>query len=222
MTEPISILIVDDHELSRRGVRDFLDTQPDLKVVGEASSGEEAVQLADETVPDIILLDLVIPGEMDGVTATLHTKKTSPRSQVVVLTAHHEDEGVYPAIRAGASAYILKDIRSEELADMVRQAARGEAGLNPRVAALLIREVRGGGDLTPNPFTNLSDREMEVLGLIADGRSPTKIAQELVISEKTVSGHISNILKKLHLGHRTRAIVSARGQGTASQDQTEG
>ncbi|MGB2965272.1 MAG: response regulator transcription factor [Anaerolineales bacterium] len=218
MNEKITILIVDDHELVRRGVCDFLETQEDLIVAGEASTGDEAVRLADQIVPDVVLMDLVMPGGIDGVEATRKVKNISPRTQVVVLTSYHEDEHIFPAIRAGALSYVLKDISSIELADVIRKAARGEAVINSQVAARLVKEVRGGRDLSPNPFTDLTDREMEVLLLIADGLSNARIAEQLVISEKTVKGHVSNILGKLHLGDRTQAAVYAWRKGVVRRD----
>lgn len=213
MNEPITVIIVDDHQLVRQGVRDFLETQSDLMVVGEAGTGEEAVRLASQYVPDVILIDLVMPGGVDGVEATRRVKKASPRTQVVVLTSYHEDEHIFPAIRAGALSYVLKDISATELGEVVRKAARGEAVINPRVAARLVKEVRGSQDVTPNPFTDLTDREMEVLRLIADGLSNANIAEQLVISEKTVKGHVSNILGKLQLADRTQAAVYAWREG---------
>ncbi|MHA2406452.1 MAG: response regulator [Candidatus Hermodarchaeia archaeon] len=207
MNEPITILIVDDHQMVRQGVRAFLETQNDLAVVGEAASGDDAIRLANEHMPDVILMDLVMPGDVDGVEATRQVKKNSPRTQIVVLTSYHEDEHIFPAIRAGALSYVLKDIGSEELADVVRKAALGEAVLHPRVAARLIREVQGTRGVEPNPFTELTDREIEVLQSIAEGLSNAKIAEKLVISEKTVKGHVSNVLGKLHLADRTQAAV---------------
>jgi len=218
MKEPITILIVDDHKVVRQGVYAFLETQSDLTVLGETGSGEEAVRLAVELVPDVVLMDLVMPGSIDGVEATRQVKNSSPRTQVVVLTSYHEDEHIFPAIRAGALSYILKDIGSEELGEVVRKAARGEAVLHPRVAARLIQEVQGKPHMDPNPFTELSDREMEVIRLIADGLSNAEIAERLVISEKTVKGHVSNILGKLHLADRTQAAVFAWREGIVRRD----
>ena len=218
MNEPITILIVDDHQLVRQGVRDFLDTQSDLMVIGEASNGEETVRLASQYVPDVILMDLVMPGGVDGVEATRKVKNISPRTQVVVLTSYHEDEHIFPAIRAGALSYILKDISSTELAEAVRKAAKGEAVINPRVASRLVQEVRGNRDAALNPFTDLTDREMEVLRLVADGLSNANIAEQLVISEKTVKGHVGNILGKLHLADRTQAAVYAWREGIVRRD----
>ena len=218
MNGAITILLVDDHQVVRQGVRAFLDTQSDFSVVGEAESGEQALELADEHVPDVILMDLVLPGEIDGVEATRQVKRRSPRTQVVVLTSYHEDEYIFPAIRAGALSYVLKDIGPEELAEVIRKAAQGEAVLHPRVAARLVQEIQGRRDLSTNPFTELSDREMEVLRLIAAGSSNAEIAEQLVISEKTVKGHVSNILSKLHLVDRTQAAVYAWREGIVRRD----
>lgn len=218
MNEPITILIVDDHRIVRQGVRAFLDTQTGLSVVGEADSGEEAVRLANQHVPDVILMDIVMPDRVNGVEATRQVKNTSPRTQIVVLTSYHEDEHIFPAIRAGAISYVLKDIGPDELTEVVRKAAQGEAVLHPRVAARLIQEVQGNRGVNPNPFTELSNREMEVLRLIADGLSNAKIAEQLVISEKTVKGHVSNILGKLHLADRTQAAVYAWREGIVRRD----
>ena len=214
----ITVLLVDDHQVVRQGVRAFLDTQPDFSVVGEAETGEQALILADEHVPDVILMDLVLPGDIDGVEATRQVKRHSPRTQVVVLTSYHEDEFIFPAIRAGALSYVLKDIGPDELAEVVRKASQGEAVLHPRVAARLIQEIQGRRDLSTNPFTELSDREMEVLRLIAAGSSNAEIAKALVISEKTVKGHVSNILSKLHLVDRTQAAVYAWREGIVRRD----
>jgi NarL family two-component system response regulator LiaR len=217
MQNPITILIVDDHAVVRQGVRAFLDTQPDLKVVGEAASGEAGIELAIQCVPDVVLMDLVMPG-MDGVEATRRLKRVSPRSQVVVLTSYHEDEYIFPAIRAGALSYILKDIGPRELADVVRMAANGEVVLNSRVAARVIQELQGIREDQANPFTELSERELEVLRLIAAGLSNADIAEKLVLSDKTIKGHVSNILSKLHLVDRTQAAVYAWREGIVHRE----
>jgi two-component system, NarL family, response regulator LiaR len=212
MAESISVLLVDDHAMVRQGVRAFLGTQADIAVVGEAGSGEEAIQLAAQHIPDVILMDLIMPN-MDGVEATRRVKQVSPRSQIVVLTSYHEDEHIFPALKAGALSYILKDVSAEELASAVRKAAAGEAVLHPRVAARLIKELQGRRAEALNPFTELSERELEVLKLIADGMSNAEMAGKLVLSEKTVKGHVSNILSKLHLADRTQAAVYAWREG---------
>jgi NarL family two-component system response regulator LiaR len=212
MSNPITVLIVDDHELVRQGVRTFLKTQRDLVVVGAAGSGEEALRLAAEHVPDVVLMDLVMPG-MDGVEAIRRLKQLSPRTQVLVLTSYDQDEHVFPAIRAGALSYLLKDVSPRELADAIRKAARGEALLHPRVAARVVREIHGGRVDLPNAFTDLSERELEVLRLIANGVGNAEIAAHLCIGEQTVKSHVSNILSKLHLADRTQAAAFAWREG---------
>ena len=216
MTDKISLLITDDHALVRQGIRAFLELQPDITVIGEADSGEAAVRMAAELVPDVVLMDLVMPG-ISGVEATRQVKQISPHSQIIVLTSYHEDEYIFPALRAGALSYILKDVGPDELADTVRQAARGESVLHPRIASRVVQELRGTRQDTPNLFTDLSDRELEVLRLIADGLSNSEIASKLVISEKTVKGHVSNILSKLHMLDRTQAAVFAWQQGLVAR-----
>ena len=217
VTDPITILLVDDHEVVRQGVRAYLDALPDLAVVGETGSGEEAAHLAAELAPDVILMDLVMPG-IDGIEATRKVKSASPRTQVVVLTSYHQDEHIFPALRAGAISYILKDVKMDDLAEAVRRAAQGEATLNPHVAARVIQEVHGARQAEVNPFTELTEREMEVLRVIADGMSNSEIAEQLVISENTVKGHVSNILSKLHLADRTQAAVYAWREGIVRRE----
>lgn len=217
MANQITVLLVDDHAMVREGVRAFFVTQPDIAVVAEAGSGEEAVKLAAQFVPDVILMDLIMPN-MDGVEATRKVKQVSPRSQIIVLTSYHEDEHVFPALKAGALSYVLKDLSAGELADAVRKAAAGEAVLHPRVAARVIKELQGLRADKVNPFTELSEREMEVLKLIADGMSNAEIAAKLVLSEKTVKGHVSNILNKLQLADRTQAAVYAWREGIVRKE----
>ena len=226
MSEPITVLIVDDHAVVRQGVRAFLETQPDLHVVGEAASGEDALPLVMREAPDVVLMDLVMPG-MNGVEATREVKRLSPRTQVIVLTSYHEDEHIFPAIQAGALSYLLKDVAPETLAEAVRNAARGEAVLHPRVAARLIQELHAaqGASQTqgaPAPFADLTERELEVLRLIAQGLSNAEIAAQLVISERTVKSHVSNILSKLHLSDRTQAAVYAWKKGLMGADEGHG
>jgi two-component system, NarL family, response regulator LiaR len=217
MSDPITVLLVDDHEMVRRGVRAFLETRPDITVVAEARSGEEAVHLAAEHAPDVALMDLIMPG-MDGVEATRRLTAQSPRTNVVMLTSYHDDEHIFPAVRAGALSYVLKEVGPEELADAVRKAAAGEAVLHPRVAARVVRELHGARRDEPNAFRELSDRELEVLKLITDGLNDAEIAGHLYVSEKTVKSHVSNILGKLHLADRTQAAVYAWRQGVVRRD----
>ncbi len=212
MTQPITLLIIDDHQLVRWGVRTFLATQPDIQIAGEAASGEEALRLAADLVPDVALVDLVMPG-MGGIEVTRGLKQISPRTQVIVLTSYHEDEHIFPAIRAGALSYLLKDIGTNELAEAVRRAARGEAVMHPHVAARLVRELQSPAPPSATLPMELSEREREVLRLIAEGCSNAGIAERLVISENTVKSHVSNILSKLHLADRTQAAVFAWREG---------
>lgn len=214
MTDPISVILIDDHRLVRQGVRAFLSTQEDLSVVGEAGSGEEGVALAAQVVPDVALMDLVMPG-IDGVEATRRLKDVSPHTQIVVLTSYHDDDHIFPALRAGALSYVLKDIGVDALADAIRSAARGEATLHPRVASRVIKEMQDGGDGPGTSFGHLTHRELDVLRLIADGLNNADIARQLVLSEKTIKGHVSNILSKLQLADRTQAAVFAWREGLA-------
>lgn len=220
MSEKITILLVDDHTIVRQGVRTFLETQPDLAVIGEAESGEEGVRLTQEHAPDVVLMDLVMPDGIDGVEATRQVKQVSPRTQVIVLTSYHQDEYIFPAIRAGALSYVLKDVNAGELALVVRKAARGEAVLHPNVALRMVQEIHGDRRTPANPLADLSEREGEVLRLIAEGLSNASIAAQLTISEKTVKSHVSNILSKLHLADRTQAAVYAWREGIMRPQET--
>jgi NarL family two-component system response regulator LiaR len=211
-SDAIRVILVDDHNIVRLGLKAYFTTLPDIQVVGEASTGEEAVRLAADLVPDVVLMDLLMPG-MDGVEATRRIKKVSPHTQVIVVTSYHEDEHIFPAIRAGALSYVLKDIDPDELAAAIRHAAVGEAIINPRVAARMVRELHGELDEKAYLFNELTDREMEVLRQIAAGKNNHEIAETLVISEKTVKTHITNILTKLHLSDRTQAAVLAWQEG---------
>lgn len=211
--DKISIMLVDDHQMIRMGLRAYFDTLDDIEVIGEASSGKEALLLLEENVPDVILMDLIMPG-MDGVETTRRIKEKSPLTQVIVLTSHHSDDHIFPAIRAGALSYLLKDIDPDELAESIRKAMVGEAILNPKVAARMMTELKGGSnDNQFRIFAELTPREIEVLQTIAEGKSNQEIAESLVISQKTVKSHVSNILRKLHLADRTQAAVYAWREG---------
>jgi NarL family two-component system response regulator LiaR len=218
VTKPITVLIVDDHEVVRSGIRAFLEAQPDITIVGEAKSGEDAIRLSLEHIPDVVLMDLVM-AKMDGVEATREVKDASPRTQIVVLTSYHEDEYIFPSLQAGAISYILKDAKMEDLAEAIRRAAEGEATLHPRVASRVIHEIQGTNGKALNPYSELTTREMEVLKLIANGLSNSEIAHDLVISENTVKGHVSNILSKLHLADRTQAAVFAWQKGIVRRNR---
>jgi NarL family two-component system response regulator LiaR len=217
MTPPMSILIVDDHEVVRNGIRAYLGTLPEFNVVGEAVSGEEAINMVAELIPDIVLLDLIMPG-MDGVEATRRIKQISPRTQVVVLTSYHEDVHIFPALKAGAIAYILKDMKMDKLVEVLHRALQGEVTLHPRVAARVLENIRGENTEEQPLFTELTDRELDVLKLIANGMTNSQIAEKLVISENTVKGHVSNILSKLHLADRTQVAVYAWQSGIVQRE----
>jgi NarL family two-component system response regulator LiaR len=217
MPDPITVMIVDDHDMVRQGAAGYLRAQRDITVVAEAGTGEEAVKLAQEHVPDVVLMDLVMPG-MDGVEATRQIKDLSPRTHIIVLTSYHDDEFIFPALQAGAISYLLKDVKASELVEAIRRAASGEATLHPRIAARLVQEFQSEDLTTSSPFTALTEREMEVLKLIARGHNNDKIAEELVISVGTVKGHVSNILGKLHLADRTQAAVFAWQEGIVRRE----
>ncbi len=214
----VSILIVDDHEVVRNGIRSYLETIKDFDVVGEAESGEKAIKMVSELIPDIVLLDLIMPG-MDGVETTRQIKKISPRTQVVVLTSYHEDVHIFPALKAGAISYILKDMKMEKLADALQRAVRHEVTLHPLVAERVLQNIRGDDSEEPALFTELTERELDVLRLIAKGMTNSQIAENLVISENTVKGHVSNILSKLHLADRTQVAVYAWQRGIVNREQ---
>jgi len=210
-------MIVDDHEMVRKGAKGYLEAQPEIAVVAEAESGTEAVDLAREYIPDVVLMDLVMPG-MDGVEATRKVKDISPRTQIIILTSFHEDEHIFPALQAGAISYMLKDVKAIELVEAIRRASIGEATLHPRIASRLVRQFSRGEPDRSSLFTELTDREAEVLALIARGFTNQKIADDLVISVGTVKGHVSNILSKLHLADRTQAAVYAWQEGIVRRD----
>jgi NarL family two-component system response regulator LiaR len=210
---PIKVLLVDDHKIVREGVRAYLHSLADIIVAAEAASGAAALAAAREHAPDVVLMDLEMPGELDGIAATREIRRVRPETQVIVVTSHHQDEYIFPAVRAGAISYLLKDVEPDELAAAIRKAARGEAVLDSRVASRLLKELQGLRNDEVNPFTELSEREFEVLRLIAAGKSNAEIAEILVIGESTVKTHISNLLGKLHLSDRTQAAVFAWQQG---------
>jgi NarL family two-component system response regulator LiaR len=210
MTASISVLIVDDHAVVRQGVRSFLETQPDIEVVGQAGSGEEALVLAVSKNPAVILMDLVMPG-MSGVEATRQIKQLLPRTQIIILTSFLDDENVLPAVRSGALSYLLKDVTGAELLEAIRKAARGEGVLHSQVTGMIVQALQQRE--TKHPAHDLSERELEVLRLIADGLNNAEIAVRLFISEKTVKSHVSNILGKLHVSDRTQAAAYAWRNG---------
>ncbi|MBF6612254.1 MAG: response regulator transcription factor [Chloroflexi bacterium] len=207
--DKITILIVDDHAIVRQGLRTYLDLQPDMAVVGEASNGNEAVALVKDLLPDIVLMDLVMPNG-NGVDATRAVAALSPSTRVIVLTSFSEDEQVFASIKAGAQGYLMKDVLPQELVRAIRTVSKGEAQLDPEIARKLMQEFTNPQPSTPKH--DLTERELEVLRLIAQGKSNKEISEDLVLSEKTVKTHVSNILQKLHLSDRTQAAVYALRQ----------
>ncbi|HEY2428832.1 MAG TPA: response regulator transcription factor [Acidimicrobiales bacterium] len=207
----ISVLIVDDHKIVRDGMQFLLEHEPGVEVVGQCADGKEALEAVEALVPHVVLLDLMMPG-MDGLAALRRIKAQSPSTQVVVLTSSTAEEPMFEAIKAGATSYLLKTAGAREVIDAVRAAARGESLLEPSVATLVLQELRGG-PREHAPGSNLTAREMDVLTLVARGRSNRAIAAELYIGEETVKTHISNILAKLHLEDRTQAAIYALRQG---------
>jgi NarL family two-component system response regulator LiaR len=227
----IKVLIVDDHAVVRQGLRTFLELQDEvphgrgselpIEVVGEAANGVEAVQMARCLQPDVLLLDLVMP-EMDGIEAMQRILENSPHSRVIILTSFGEEDKVFPAIRAGAQGYLLKDIAPEDLVQAVRAAYLGQVQLHPDVARKLMSAVaakeESPADQRAEPFGELTEREVEVLRLIAEGLNNREIAEKLVISDKTVKSHVSSILGKLHLEDRTQAAIYALRHGLAPDE----
>jgi NarL family two-component system response regulator LiaR len=218
MSELISVIIVDDHEIVRKGIRAYLESTSEFKVVAEAASGREALRLVTETVPDVVLMDLIMP-DMDGIKTTREIKKISPRTQIVVLTSFHEDVHIFPALRAGAISYILKDVTMDELADTLHRAARREVTFHSLVAERILRSIRGEDPSDDLFFTELTGRELDVLRLIANALPNSQIAEQLSISESTVKGYVSNVLSKLHLSDRTQAAVYAWQKGLVQREQ---
>lgn len=217
----IRVLLVDDHALVRRGLHFFLSTQPDIKLVGEAGDGQEALQQVAKLRPDVVLMDLVMPG-MDGIEATQQIRNQYPDVQVIMLTSFSEQDQVMPAIRAGAVGYLLKDVQPDELVSAIRGAHQGQAQLHPKVANQLMAALAGPAPAAapvpaPVPRDALTTREEDVLRLIAQGKSNKEIAVALHIAEKTVKTHVSNILSKLGLADRTQAAIYAVKQGLAEQ-----
>jgi DNA-binding NarL/FixJ family response regulator len=208
----IRILIADDHEVVRQGLRMFLGLDPDLEVIGEAPDGARALEMARDLRPDVVLMDLLMP-VMDGISATSAIRREVPETEVLALTSVLEDASVTGAVRAGAIGYLLKDTQADELCRAIKAAAAGQVQLSPQAAARLMREVRA-----PESPETLTDRETEVLRLLAEGRSNKEIARSLQIGEKTVKTHVSNILSKLGVQSRTQAALYAVHVGLVSAD----
>ncbi len=201
----IRVLVADDHPVVRQGLRTFLALQDDFEIVGEAGDGEEAVKQVEELLPDVVVMDLVMP-KLDGIDAIRRIRSVSPTTRVLVLTSFLDDAKVFPAVRAGAAGYLLKDVEPVDLARAIRTVMRGEGLLHPAIAARVM-EALSRPERTP--AEGLTERELDVLRLLARGLSNKAIALELHVSEKTVKTHVSNILAKLHLADRTQAALYA-------------
>lgn len=216
MENMIRILVCDDHSVVREGLRALIATETDMEVVGEAADGEKAAAAYRELQPDVALLDMVMP-RMDGLGAIRAIKEDFPDARILVLTSFAEDDMVFPAIKAGALGYLLKDSSPEELIRAIRNVNRGEASLHPSIARRLIMELSQPTTLPPTPEP-LSERELDVLKLVAKGYSNEEIAAALIVSERTARGHVSSILSKLHLANRTQAALYALREGIATLD----
>ncbi len=215
--DPIRLALVDDHHVVRRALCSFLQSFPDITIVGEAASGESALERVEDWLPDVVIMDLLMPGGIDGIETTRRIRTITPHTQVVALTAHTDDARVVGALRAGAIGYVRKDAEPEILLTAVRAAARGQSVLDPAIAGTVLQELVGGtrtGD-------DLTERELEVLRLLAHGGTNREIAEALVIGEETVKTHVGNILTKLHLAHRTQAVVHALKQGLISLEEID-
>ena len=211
MSEAIRVLIADDHQLVRQGLAALLSVKPGFEVLGQAQNGAEAVKMAANLKPDIILMDLLMP-KMNGIEATREIKQENPEARILIITSFAEDENVYQAIKAGALGYLLKDSSPQELMLAIDDVYHGRMSLHPNIALKLIEELNRPTDekATDEPLT---EREVEVLKLVAKGHSNQEIAENLVVSERTVGAHVSNILSKLHLANRTQAALYALRKG---------
>lgn len=208
----IKVLIVDDHAIVRQGLRTLLELMEDIIVVGEAANGKIALDLISQLNPDVVMMDLMMP-EMNGITATRQICAQNPGIKIIALTSFLEDKNIIPAIQAGATSFLLKDVSPNELVDTIRAAFRGEARLHPNVARKLMERVSSQTASQANPVSGITDREMDVLRLVAQGMSNREIAGTLVISEKTVKTHISSLLGKLNLNDRTQLAIYALKNG---------
>jgi len=213
----IRVLVVDDHAIIRKGMRAVLDLVPDIEMVGEAENGKKALKLEQELHPDVILMDLMMP-EMDGITCIRAVKTQRPEARILVLTNFAGEDMIFPAIKAGAVGYHLKDSSPETLVDAIRRVFHGESSLHPLIAKKVLEEFHAPSEkgLSSDPLTN---RELEILRLIAQGHENRGIAELLVVSEATVRTHVSNILGKLHLASRTQAALYALREGLAKLDK---
>jgi len=213
MKQPIRVLIADDHAIVRRGLRTLIDSQPDMEVADEATNGVEAVLKARTAMPDVILMDMVMPRQ-EGAAAIREIKEENPNARILVLTSFAEDDKIFPAIKSGALGYLLKDTETDYLLQAIRDVSEGKSSLDPTVALRVIHELNHTSSLPPTEDP-LTERELEVLQLVAQGLTNQEIAERLVLGERTVGNHISSILGKLHLANRTQAALYALREGIA-------
>jgi NarL family two-component system response regulator LiaR len=219
--KPIKLLIVDDQNIVRKGIRALVEQVDDMDVIGEASNGEEAVAEAKRLNPDVILMDLMMP-KMDGITAIREIQASQSPARIIALTSFVTEDKVFPAIKAGAMGYLLKDSEPEDLITAIRKVNRGEPSLHPIVAKMVLEEISQPAQkeqpLTPDPLT---EREVDIIRLVAQGLSNRKIAEQLVIGEATVRTHVGNVLNKLHLANRVQATLYALREGLTSLDELD-
>ena len=217
--KPIKLLVVDDQTIVRKGIRALLEQVDDIEVIGEASNGEEAVAQAKRLHPDVILMDLMMP-KMDGITAIREIQESQSPARIIALTSFVTEDKVFPAIKAGAMGYLLKDSEPEDLITAIRKVNRGEPSLHPIVAKMVLEEISQPvkQPLTPDPLT---EREVDIVRLVARGLSNRQIADQLVIGEATVRTHVGNVLNKLHVANRVQATLYALREGLTSLDEID-
>lgn len=218
MTEAIRVVLVDDHQVVRHGLCTYLESFPDLEVVGQASSGEEALAHIELWLPNVVVMDLLMPGGIDGIETIRRVCKLAPSTQIVALTSYTDEARVIAALRAGAIGYVRKDALPEVLLEAVRSAARGQSLLDPGIADAVLKELAQTSATHP---ATLSEREQEVLQHLALGRTNREISELMIVSPETVKTHVGNILTKLQLAHRTQAVIYALKQGMISLDDID-
>ncbi|GCE21214.1 response regulator [Dictyobacter kobayashii] len=218
MAEQIKVVLVDDHRIVRRGLLSFLNAFADIQVVGDASSGEEALQHIEQWMPDVVVVDMLMPGGMDGIETIRRIQLLLPHTRIVVLTSYADDARVLAALRAGAIGYVRKEADPELLLSSIRAAAKGQSLLDPAIAGALMQELLLRGN---KPQAELTEREQTVLRQLALGRTNREIAEALTVTEETIKTHVGNILTKLQLAHRTQAVIYALKKGLISIDEID-